>query len=457
MTKQSPTSFARLAWKNLKRNRRRNLATGIAIAAGFAAFLLAAGYAYRIDRYLRTYTIYALRVGHIGIYRTDGVENFVLRPREYSIDPGLQKTIESALKASDEVNFFGKYLPGSGLVGNGCKTFPFFGNGIDTNVEKQIMESPELLEYIQNIKRAEYGRGLWNYPADLGGVALSSGLAKLLGKTKVHDDLPPDTKPYVADCFSNLQNEDFAKDTNVQLAAGTWQGMMNAVDGEVVQHYSTGLVETNTSSLATTLAQMQKLYDTQDVAYYSVWVHDPIKLHFIVRHLRKALEAHRDKIDILPWHNARLSPYYNGTIQFIVTLVSFIGFVLTLVIVLSIFNSATMTVLERGQEIGMLRSLGFTKKRIKQIFMLESIALTAISLVAGGIVAMITMMIVNRAGIVFNPPGISGGMQLALSPNALIAAAGAFVIFLLAIVSTWYATHLSIHKTIPTLLSGGHR
>jgi len=48
------TSGWRLALRNLARNKRRNFATGMAIALGFAALLALGGYVNRVEKYLRT-------------------------------------------------------------------------------------------------------------------------------------------------------------------------------------------------------------------------------------------------------------------------------------------------------------------------------------------------------------------------------------------------------------------
>ena len=128
-----------LAWRNLRRNVRRSLATGMAIAAGFTAFMLAAGYAYRVQKVLSNYTIYALHVGHIGIYKKDALEMFSIRPAKYALGPAEQKAITDAMSGIDNIEMSGRYLTGQGLIGNGCKTFPFIATGVDLSIEERIM------------------------------------------------------------------------------------------------------------------------------------------------------------------------------------------------------------------------------------------------------------------------------------------------------------------------------
>ena len=126
--------IVKLAWRNLRRNTRRSLATGMAIAAGFTAFMLAAGYAYRVQRVLSNYTIYALHVGHIGIYKKNALEMFSIKPRDYALTADDQSLIATALSGVDNIEMSGRYLTGQGLMGNGCKTFPFMATGVEVSV-----------------------------------------------------------------------------------------------------------------------------------------------------------------------------------------------------------------------------------------------------------------------------------------------------------------------------------
>jgi putative ABC transport system permease protein len=447
-----------LALKNLKRNRRRNLATGSAIALGFAALLALGGYIMRVENYLRVYTIYGTRAGHIVIYKKNGIERYSIRPRDYSLSKDDQAKIEAALAQTPGIELKAPTLLGAGLIGNGCRTLPFIATGIDPQVDKQVREHPEMQKWAKNIKDVSAGKGLWNYPEELGAVALSEGLARLLGKSKVHDDFPPDAKPVVVvDCLAPDAKDKIAGDANVQLVSGSWSGMMAANDGEVVAQYSTGVTETNHAALMASLKYLQKLYDTENVTYYSIWLSDPRTLSRTMLDLGARLRAAGGDFDVYRWDDEKIGPFYTGTMQFLRTMIGFICFVLATVIIFSIFNSATMTVIERSQEIGMLRSVGFTQGYVRSLFVREMMALTAISVVAGALVATIGIGAINAADIRFQPPGIAGGMQLILTPNAVVVVAAAALIFALAGVSVFVALRSIVKQKITVLLMGSHR
>ena len=58
-----------LALRNLRRNRRRNVATAVAVALGYAGLVLFGGYISRIETFIRTTTVYLDHGGHVAIYR----------------------------------------------------------------------------------------------------------------------------------------------------------------------------------------------------------------------------------------------------------------------------------------------------------------------------------------------------------------------------------------------------
>ena len=446
-----------LAWRNLRRNRRRSIATGMAIAAGFTAFMLAAGYAYRVQKVLSNYTIYGLHVGHIGIYKKDALEMFSIRPRDYALAPADQKSISDAIKGIANIEMSGRYLTGQGLIGNGCKTFPFLATAVDLSVEERVMNHPNFLRWNEHITKLRTGQNIWEFPPDMGAVALSQGLAALLGQTRIHKDFG-DAKPVmITDCAAPEAKALFATDANIQLAAGTWDGTLSALDGEVVTQFSTGLTETNTTSVTLGLEHLQKLVNTDSITNVSIWLNNPLFMSSTLDELSSRLKKTAPDLEVLPWSDERLSPYYSGTMQFIYVMVGFIGIVLASVVILSIFNSATMTVIERSQEVGMFRSVGYNQSTIRRLFALEGLFLTGASVVAGAVLGVVVMLFLNSLKLKLSPPGVTGGITLEFQPNAAIALTGALCVSFLGITSTWIAVSGVVRKNIANLVSGANR
>src|SRR5690606_245583 len=129
----------------------------------------------------------------------------------------------------------------------------------------RLRAHPEVKEWTPRIAHYTGGRGISEYPPDLGAIAITSGLARLLAKQKVHDEFPPDAPINIVDCLAPDAKEKIGADSNVQLVAGSWTGMMAALDGEIVATYTTGVTETNNTGIVTSLEHLQKLYDTQNI------------------------------------------------------------------------------------------------------------------------------------------------------------------------------------------------
>jgi putative ABC transport system permease protein len=449
--------LAKLAWRNLRRNIRRSIATGMAIAAGFTAFMIAAGYAFRVERVLASYTHYALRVGHIGIYKKNALEMYGIKPSQFSLTTSEQTAVESALSAISNIEMSGKYLVGQGLMGNGCKTFPFVASGVDLGIESRVMNHPSLLAWNPHITQFRQGEPIWSAPQEIGPVAISEGLATLLGKTKLYSEIKNDRPIMITDCSAPEAKDLISEDANVQLAAGTWDGTLSALDGEFVMRFTTGLVETNNTAVVLPLERLQLLLNTDHVMNFSVWLKEPLFLSQTLDKIRVSLKETAPDLEALPWTDERLSPYYSGTMHFIYVMVGFVGFVLALVVILSIFNSATMTAIERSQEVGMFRSVGYNQKTIRRMFVLEGLFLTVISVLAGAILGLITMWTINQLDITIYPPGVAGGIHLMFAPNTLIILSGAIFVGILGVLSTWFAVSSVVKKNIASLVVGATR
>ena len=334
----------RLAYRNLARNRRRNLATGIAIALGFAALLALGGYINRVQSFLRLYTLYANRIGHITIYKKNGLDEYAVKPQKYSLTPDDQQKIRAAIASTPGISLHGPQLTGAGLIGNGCKTLPFIATGFDPQLDRALRKHPEIDGWITSISQYVRGHGLWEYPEERGGIAVAEGLARLLGKTKVADDFEG-TPLTIVDCTSPDAKNLFATDANVQLVAGSWSGMMNAIDGEVVAHYQTGVTETNNQAILLSLKHLQRLYDTENVTTWSIWLKSDQLVPQVMQELQQKLHAALVDVDLYPWTDETIAPFYSGTLQFLNVMVGFLTFVLATVVVFSVFNAATMTVI----------------------------------------------------------------------------------------------------------------
>jgi putative ABC transport system permease protein len=139
-------------------------------------------------------------------------------------------------------------------------------------------------------------------------------------------------------------------------------------------------------------------------------------------------EVNKERKPIFEVHTwEKLSPFYN--IARMIDMMSFfIKLMLIAVVLISIMNVMIMAVYERIREIGTIAAIGTLPGKILSMFLVEGFCLGAIGAVAGSIVGIIVVLIINRAGITFD-----FGMQKGLVLSATIAPPDVLVISLIVI------------------------
>jgi hypothetical protein len=225
------TGAWRIAARNVLRNRRRSVATGLAIALGHAVLVVLGGYAARVEGLLRTATVYLQRVGHLAVYRPGGLERAAAKPAVYSFTPDEQRGIAAVLAADTRVELFGRYLVGGGLVGNGCDSRPFRAVGVEREVERRLLAHPEVRRWTPDLGRPVAGVPLADASGADAPVAHSFGLAGMLGKRAAAGGVPGTAG--ALDCGAPTAADAIASDPVVQLAAPSFDGALSALDAIV--------------------------------------------------------------------------------------------------------------------------------------------------------------------------------------------------------------------------------
>jgi putative ABC transport system permease protein len=442
----------RVAGRSLRRNRRRNLATGLAIMLGYAGLVLIGGYVVRIENFLRTNAVYLGPSGHLVVYRQGGHARAASRPSRYNLTPDHQQAIADRLGRDPRVEFFGRYLRGQGLAGNGCRTVPFVATGVEPAVEARVLAHPAVQRDAAEFARPLHGR-LVSAATDVeGAVGLSAGLARLLEKPRVHDEIDEAGTVIVPDCGSAEAKAQIASDANVQLAALDFDGALSAVDGEVVNVFHTPSVDTEDQTVIASLQLMQRLYTTESITFVAVFLHDASDAEGVAADLRRELAARQVPADVHTFKEYDVNPYYVGTMQFLNSLVAIIGVLVIAVVVLGIVNAATLTVYERTRELGTFRALGYTRRQVARLYLREVLLLSAVAMAAGLVLAFGAALAINAANIRFSPPGVPGQIQLTVTPNLAVAAAVALAMLPLSLVATWVVVRRRVKERVADLL-----
>lgn len=446
----------KLALRGLLRNRRRNLATGMAIALGYAGMVLLSSYILGVSDYLRTVAIYLQNSGHLSIYRKEGLELHKVRPVRYSLSAADQAAIAEVLAADPNVELSVPFLLGTGMVGNGCKSVPFTARGVDPELDRRIRTHSAVLATTPELSKPLRGGDLASHSSVANPLALSAGLARILGKPQVLDELQgtasgPNT--LIRDCQSPEAAKKIAAEATVQLAGSGDAGGFSAMEGEMVGVISTGLTTTEDSTVVAPLGALQELYGTDRVTYVAVFLRDSSRIPARAAELQAKLQAKGLDVSVHPFTDPAVNPFYMGTVGFLGVMAGFLGIVVFAVVALSILNSMTLSIIERTREIGTLRSLGFTRTQLQGLFVREGVVLTALGVGCGLVLAMVIAGLVNLRDVRVTPPGVPGSMQLVLTPNPGLCLGIAAILGVLSLIATVIATRRRTRQNIAQLIT----
>jgi putative ABC transport system permease protein len=443
----------RLSFKSLARNRRRAALTAAAIGVGAAGLLLLFGFILGIEQHLRVTHIYALRTGHLLIYKEGGLERHLVKPETYTFSREEQARLAAALAADPNVERSHFTLVAAGLVSNGCQSFPFRGFGVEPDALRWSLARPELRTVAPRLSEFTRGSGPWASSVE-GAVALTDGLAELLRKSRVHEEVASAAPVAfeVLDCKAPDVKERIAGDANIQLLSRTFSGAFAALDAQVVGHLTTGLSDYEEDTVLVPLETLQQMYDTDRATSASVYLRDAGDIGRQAAAWEARLRGAGLRVMVYPWNDAQVSPTYAGTRQFLRVLGGVLLVVMALLVGLSIANSVSMSVLERSRELGTLRAVGFTARRLLGLLIRETLILAGLAGAGGLLAGSLLAFLLSSLGIRFRLPGLASGMllRIAVMPEVLllIAATTATV----AVLATFVAARRYLRRPILSLL-----
>ncbi len=258
-------NLCRLALRGLSRNRRRTIATLLAIAVGFASISLFAGYTRNVYRELAYQAIHGGMLGHLSIRKRGAESEGKLDPGRFLFTGDEVGRISKILDADPDVQFSAPRLSLSGLVSNGRASAIFVADGI----------APQAMVKLKGSVKLEDSR-----PE---GILPGSGLAEMLH---------------------------LKQGSVVQLLAATRNGQANASDAAVIGDFNTGNSGSNDKFVFMPLALAQSLYDAENAAdRITVLLDDSGKTEIVRDRLLKKLNEAGFDVEIRTWRE--LSDFYN--------------------------------------------------------------------------------------------------------------------------------------------------
>jgi putative ABC transport system permease protein len=190
----------------------------------------------------------------------------------------------------------------------------------------------------------------------------------------------------------------------VTAANGTFNGM----DVQLRGTFRTVSKSYDDLALRLPLAAAEHLLRVNGAQQWLVLLHDTETTDDFFRRIAGTLPP--DRYSLTRWDQE--AHFYHQTAELFSRQFGFMRIVITTLIVLSILNTMTMNVLERTWEVGVMLSVGDTRRQVLTLFMLEGAVLGVVGSVAGMAVGLASAVVINAVGIPMPaPPGMSHGFH----------------------------------------------
>ncbi|MBX3643379.1 MAG: ABC transporter permease [Rubrivivax sp.] len=407
-----------LACRNLVRNRRRSLVTLFAMALGLTTVLLFGGYVRDIKYAMQT--DFVRRTGHLQVQHKD---YFLLgggNPAAYGI--GDPESIVAAIKGDPVlaplVTEVTPILQFGGIAGN-------FASGTSRTVLVTGIVPEE-----QNRMRLwnGYGQRILIRPLSLQGtdadsVVLGVGLARVLNlcaALKVADCMPADEAAAASKGDASLPDDikDLAagngpaesgpsRGPQIEILASGPKGAPNVASVRPVSAEFQGVKELDEVAVTAHLSLAQRLVygsSAKQVTAIAIQLHHSEDLQAAQDRLSRLLKDRFSNKPLAIVDFATLNPFYGQTIQMFDTIFGFMAVLIGGVVLFTVTNTMSMTVVERTVEIGTLRAIGLRRFGARQMFVIEGLVLGVAAAATGIVASLLLAWIVNRLNFEWIPP-----------------------------------------------------
>jgi putative ABC transport system permease protein len=406
----------KIALRNILRNRRRSVMTILAIAVGGVAIVLFGEFVAFIIAGLETNAVQ--KVGHLTVFRTGYFDYGSGNPGAFGIDRyrDVIRMIEEDPELKPKIDVVTPTISLSGIAGNfdidASKTF--FGTGVEPSAYERMKRWDE---HRVSRPRTLPNSGLTDEDETRGVVGV--GLARVLGlcgPLKIRDCPPrPATaapKPSApAPALVDLADLEPAArprspSPRLDLLAATAAGAPNVVSLFVSRAEPQPARELDDNLVVMNFALAQKLLygrGEQKATGIVVQLHRTEDL----RRARARLNAlfKQRGLDLEVRDFIEREPFYKQAVGMFTAILLFIALVMGVIVVFTVVNTMSMTVMERTSEIGTVRALGSRRAGVRGLFLIEGAALGVIGATLGVLAGQALALLFNHSGAMWTPPG----------------------------------------------------
>lgn len=231
---------------------------------------------------------------------------------------------------------------------------------------------------------------------------------------------------------------------NITLVTSTLDGTVNAMDVTVRGIFNMGVAEIDDYVFFIPHKAAQRLLDADSFEQLIIQIKPDSSLQKVIQELQPLADQHNLKVK--SWRE--LSTLFNQVEDFWEMQIRIVVYLLGIMIFLGIANTISMSIIERTSEIGTLRALGFEKKDLMVIFLLESLIMGLVGVGIAFPCAVLISTLLNMAQIPIVLPGssVEFPFQILFTYSGLVQ--GAIVALVIPVLATLPALRHILKKSI---------
>ena len=358
-------------------------------------------------------------LGHLTIFKKGFLDQGKLHPEKYQFSATEVEKISGLVKGRADVVLVTPRLSVAGIISNGRNSTIFISEGLVPSDDVTIRG---------DMTKFSSFEGSYLTSGEKAGVVVGSELAKML----------------------NLKTGDDAV-----ILSNTYSGMANALDVKVLGLYNTGASATNDKTVLMTYRHAQDLVDFPGAERLVVLLKDgnSEKAAAAAAGQIAALLANEGfAVEIKTWDE--LSVFYNQVKNMFDMIFLFIFSIVLIIVVMSVINTMSMSVMERTREVGTMRALGLKRYGVKFLFAVEGVLLGVLGSAAGGLIFFAVYAVIAVTHPSYVPPASSNPVPLRVDLVWLMLVRSMLLMALLSFVAAFIPARRSSRMAIVDAL--GH-